>query len=249
MKVKHRRRLNWCVPVLILAVFLVTSVTIADVAAAQDVFDFLFGGSQRMARPSETGAHPPPAPDVGRIAPPPLGRESVIDGAGSTGHSVIFCVRLCDGRHFPIENMVKGTPVETCRATCPYSRTKVFVGSEIGGAVAPDGQRYGNLDTAFLYRKQLVANCTCNGKDGLGLSAFDVMNDPTLRKGDIVSTKDGLMTYTGKSEQGVALAPVNPAALPADIRPGLLQSQLPSSTASTGQNTPLPVGQSEQRRP
>ena len=65
----------------------------------------------------------------------------------------------------PVEQIVNGTPAETCRAICPYSKTKVFVGSEIGAAVAQDGQRYAALETAFLYRKQLVANCTCNGKD------------------------------------------------------------------------------------
>ncbi len=36
-----------------------------------------------------------------------------------------------------------------------------------------------------------MANCTCNGRDAFGLASFDVKNDPTLRPGDIVSTKDG----------------------------------------------------------
>jgi Protein of unknown function (DUF2865) len=57
--------------------------------------------------------------------------------------------------HFPVEQIVNGTPAETCRAICPYGKTEVFVGSEIGAAVAQDGQRYTALDTAFLYREQL----------------------------------------------------------------------------------------------
>jgi hypothetical protein len=45
----------------------------------------------------------------GRIAPGALGNETVNEGGGTTGHGVAFCVRLCDGHHFPMENMVKGT--------------------------------------------------------------------------------------------------------------------------------------------
>lgn len=203
---------------------------------AEGLFDFLFGGPQQPP-PSQPYAHPPPpAAGIGRVAPAPLGPESVIEGNGSTGHAVAFCVRLCDGRHFPMENMVKGTPLETCRASCPYSKTKVFFGSEIGGAVAADGQHYANLDTAFLYRKQLVGNCTCNGRDAFGLSAFDVSSDPTLRAGDIVSTRDGMMTFAGKSGQAPIFVPVNPATLPPDIRPGLMQARPPSSTDSAAED-------------
>jgi hypothetical protein len=38
-----------------------------------------------------------------RIMPAPLGQESVTEGGGSSGHGVAFCVRLCDGQHFPRE--------------------------------------------------------------------------------------------------------------------------------------------------
>jgi Protein of unknown function (DUF2865) len=198
-------------------------------ASAQGLFDFLFGGFQ--PRPPQQQNYPaPPAPGVGRVAPAPLGQESVSESGGSTGHAVAFCVRLCDGHHFPVERIINGTPAETCRAICPYSKTKVFVGSEIGGAVAQDGQRYGTLETAFLYRKQLVANCTCNGRDAFGLTSFDVKRDPTLRPGDIVSTNEGLLAFTGRSEQGAAFTPVNPATLPPDIKPGSSPTRVPAST-------------------
>jgi hypothetical protein len=189
-------------------------------ARAEGFFDFLFGGQQRpWTPPSQTYEHPPPPePRPARVAPAPLERENISEGGGSTGHGVAFCVRLCDGHHFPMEQMVKGTPVETCRSICPYSKTKVFFGAEIGGAVAQDGQHYTNLDTAFLYRKQLVNNCTCNGKDAFGLAPLDVRSDPTLRPGDIVATKDGLASFTGRSGPGATFTPVNPATLPNDIR-------------------------------
>ena len=213
-----RHSTRWKVALLIGALSATASVTLPEPAQAQGFFDFLFGGSQQRPAPSpQPDAYPPPPAELGRVAPAPLGPESVTGGDANTGHSVAFCVRLCDGQHFPMEQMANGTPVETCRAICPYSRTKVFVGTEIASAVAQDGQQYASLGTAFVYRKQLVANCTCNGKDAFGLVSFNVKNDPTLRPGDIVSTKDGLLAYTGKSGQAAAFTPVNPATLPADI--------------------------------
>ena len=212
---------NWRVTVLIVGLGTTLSVTAPDLARAEGLFDFFFDIFQpRSAPQSQQNAYPaPPAAGLGRIAPAPLGQESVTEGGSGTGHSVAFCVRLCDGQHFPLEKLLNGTPGETCRAICPYSKTKVYFGSEIGAAVAQDGQRYTTLDTAFLYRKQLVANCTCNGRDAFGLASFDVKRDPTLRPGDIVSTKEGLLAYTGRSAQGATFTPVNPATLPINIRP------------------------------
>lgn len=202
------------------ALFATATMTAPGPARCEGLFDFLFGGPQERWRPpSQTYEHPPPpTPRPTRVAPAALGQENVSEGGGSTGHAVAFCVRLCDGHHFPMEQMVKGTPAETCRAICPYSRTKVFFGAEIGSAVARDGQRYSALDTAFVYRKQLVINCTCNGKDAFGLAPLDVRSDPTLRPGDIVSTKDGFAAFTGRSGTEATFTPVNPATLPADVR-------------------------------
>jgi hypothetical protein len=175
-------------------------------ANAAGLFDFLFGGEQQ--RPS------PPAPvesyadPSAPVRPAPLPQESVQNGGGSTGHVVAYCVRLCDGQHFPLERMTNATQVETCRAMCPASKTKVYFGSEIGASVAKDGARYADLDTAYIYRKQMVANCTCNGKDGLGLAPFDASADPTLRPGDLVSTKQGLMAYTGRNGATGLFTPV-----------------------------------------
>jgi hypothetical protein len=199
------------------ALSVAVSATAPGAARAQGFFDFLFGGPQRPPPPPTYNYPPPPPAGVGRIAPAPLTGEHVNGGEVSTGHGVAFCVRLCDGQHFPMERMSNATPADTCRAICPHANTKVFFGSEIGAAVAQDGQQYTSLQTAFIYRKQLVPNCSCNGRDALGLASFDVKTDPTLRPGDIVSTGNGLLSYTGRSGQTAAFTPVNPATLPADI--------------------------------
>ncbi len=200
-------------PGMALATALVTALLVSpQPASAQGFFDFLFGG-QRQQPPPQNPELPPPPPGIGRVAPAPLGPERVNEGAGSTGHTVAFCVRLCDGQHFPLEQMANSTPVETCGAICPSSQTKVFFGAEIDAARASDGTHYADLKTAFLYRKQLVANCTCNGRDAFGLVSIDVKTDPTLRPGDVVSTKEGLETFNGKNGKAGAFTPVTPAAL------------------------------------
>ena len=246
---RQERPSKWRAVILIGALSTVANMTVSESARAQGFFDFLFGGfQQRPPPPPEPNAYPPPPPSVGRIAPAPLGEESVNGSGDSTGHTVAFCVRLCDGQHFPLEQMVNGTPVETCRAICPYSKTKVFFGTDIGAAVAQDGQQYARIETAFIYRKQLVANCTCNGKDAFGLASFDVKNDPTLRPGDIVSTKEGFQAFTGRSGSTAAFTPINPATLPADIRPGSSQLRIPPSMGPTADDEPGTIVQRQTRQ-
>ncbi|WP_272840526.1 MULTISPECIES: DUF2865 domain-containing protein [Rhodoplanes] len=108
-----------------------------------------------------------------------------------------YCVRLCDGRFFPLSAPAAISPAKLCSAFCPASRTKVFEGAGIDQATAPDGSRYASLATAHLYRKELVAGCTCNGRDAFGLAKVDIANDPTLRAGDVVATRDGLKVFQG----------------------------------------------------
>jgi Protein of unknown function (DUF2865) len=235
-------RLRKQVKVALLAGALAAGVAVPGSAQAQGFFDFLFGGPQHPAPPPTTNYPPPPPPGVGRVAPPPMEQERINGGEASTGHGVAFCVRLCDGQHFPMERMNNATPVETCQAICPHAPVKVFFGSEIGSAVAQDGQRYTALPTAFIYRKQLVANCSCNGKDALGLASFDVKTDPTLRPGDIVSTNSGLLSYTGRSGQAGAFTPVNPATLPVDIGSAPVGS-VPTTQPSVNQQSGAVVQQ------
>jgi 16S rRNA G966 N2-methylase RsmD len=108
-----------------------------------------------------------------------------------------YCVRLCDGRYFPIQRHSGVSPAQTCSSFCPASATKIYNGSGIDHAVAPDGKRYSELATAFAYRKKIVPGCTCNGRDAFGLVTTPVADDPTLRAGDIVASKAGLMAYSG----------------------------------------------------
>jgi hypothetical protein len=125
LKLHATSRSIWRTAFLVGALTVMTGAAVPDGACAEGLFDFLFGGFQRPSPPPEA-----PPPTVGRVAPPALGHESV-SGISSIGRTVGFCVRLFDGQHFPIGQIVYGTPQDTCTAICPYSKTKLFFGSEI----------------------------------------------------------------------------------------------------------------------
>jgi hypothetical protein len=211
----YEKQLGWLAA--LFAGALLAAAIAASPAQAGGLFDMFFGNDRDQQPPP-----PPPqsyAEPSAPVMPAPLGPESVRQSGNSTGHTVAYCVRLCDGQHFPLEHFANATPVETCRAMCPAAKTKVFFGSEIGGAAAKDGARYADLDTAFVYRKQLVANCTCNGKDAFGLAPFDLSSDPTLRPGDIVATKEGMLAYSGKSGATNTYTPINSTAVAVELNP------------------------------
>ena len=207
-------------------------------AARAGILDFLFGGFQQQpAQPPASSYVEPPGPGPGsaaRRAP-----DGTREEGGGGGRYAAYCVRLCDGHHFPLEHLANATPVETCRAMCPASKTKVFFGSGIDHAAARDGQRYADLDSAYLYRDHLIANCTCNGRNAFGLAPFEATSDPTLRAGDIVVTRNGPLAYSGRSGQGAAFTPVDEAAVTAELNKASSRARLAPRAA------PSPVAEEE----
>jgi hypothetical protein len=84
-----------------------------------------------------------------------------------------------------------------CQAFCPASPTKVFFGSSIDNASTTTGERYADSENAFVYRKALRADCTCNGRDAAGLAPVDLTLDTSLRAGDVIATTNGPVAYSG----------------------------------------------------
>jgi hypothetical protein len=176
---------------------------LAPDAASAGFFDFLFGGTiGRPVQPANTSPDPygsGPAP-----APAPAPRA---DAGRYTG----YCVRGCDGRYFPVQARGSATPAQVCQAFCPASPTRVYFGNGIDGAISATGERYADSDNAFLYRKMLKADCTCNGRDPTGLAPIDLSLDTTLRPGDVIATSNGLVAYSGTqvgSNQTAEFTPV-----------------------------------------
>lgn len=177
-------------------------------ARAQDFFSALFGGFE--ARPPA----PPPRPIFA-----PFGRDDgpveVPRRRASYDSGQAWCVRGCDGRYFPVSGADNKRRAESCSSFCPASQTSLVYGNDIDSAVTEDGQPYSELPNAFRYRNELVAGCTCNGKDQAGLAPVAVENDPTLRKGDIVAGANGLVVA---NPDGAKHAEANFTPLPDKLR-------------------------------
>jgi hypothetical protein len=128
------------------------------------------------------------------------------------GPYAAYCVRLCDGRYFPLTPNANITPAKACSSLCPAAKTKIFSGAGIERAAAPDGSRYADLENAFAYRKEMVQGCSCNADDSIGLNKMDVLQDPTLKPGDIVATEDGFVAFKGSKNGGRRAADFTPLA-------------------------------------
>jgi uncharacterized protein DUF2865 len=168
--------------------------SLASAAQAQDFFSQLFGGFGRSRGPVIRMPF-----DDG----PPVQRSEGRRYGGGGGQA--FCVRTCDGRHFPITGSDKESRAESCSSLCPASETKVVYGSSIDDAATDNGKPYTELPNAFRYRNELVSGCTCNGKEALGLAQVKIEDDPTLRKGDIVAGENGLLVATRPDKRGAEL--------------------------------------------
>lgn len=186
-------------PTLLSACLLTTMVRPADA----NFFERLFGGFVRRVQPQLERALPDMSPVTRN--PPPSGGNDWRFGS-ENGPRSAYCVRTCDGHFFPVQAQGNMSVTQMCRAFCPSTETKIYSGGGIDNAAAPDGSHYRDLKNAFLYRKQLVSNCTCNGKTPFGLAKLDINSDPTLVRGDMVATRDGLVAVIGRDHNGPQFA-------------------------------------------
>jgi hypothetical protein len=169
---------------------LVSVVALPRMASAESIFDFFFGGFQNQQQRQ--------APGQANFFADPFGlnQQPAPPRPAASASGPAFCVRSCDGKYFPLprDNV---PPAQMCQAFCPASATRVFFGSSIDSAYASNGERYAASENAFAYRKELRADCTCNGRSPGGLASVDLTLDTSLRPGDVIATTDGLVAYSG----------------------------------------------------
>ena len=187
----------------------------APAVQARDFISALFGAfsdnpSLAPAQPERSAPLPfaSEGDPFGRPAAPARPRVSYSGGGGG---DQAYCVRTCDGRYFPITAGDGQSRAASCNSFCPASETRVVYGSSIDSATTEKGKPYSELPNAFRYRNELVAGCTCNGKDQLGLAPVRIEDDPTLRKGDIVAGVGGLMVASGAADRRGASLNFSPA--------------------------------------
>jgi hypothetical protein len=219
------------------AAALAGSVALAPhMASAEGLFDFFFGGLQKPQQaPPQANFFADPFGLNQQSAPPP---RPVASGSGPA-----FCVRSCDGKYFPLARG-NATPVQMCQAFCPASPTKVFFGNTIDSASSANGERYAESENAFAYRKEMRADCTCNGRAPAGLAPVDLTLDTSLRPGDVIATTNGLVAYSGVRAGTSQTAEFTPVAsypgLTADVRARLGEMKVaPATTETLASEAPL----------
>jgi hypothetical protein len=172
------------------------ALVLAPAAQAEDFLSALFGAFRGGRAPSIRL----PFASEGNSGVPGEARPRYSGGGQA------YCVRTCDGRYFPISASDSQSRAASCNNFCPASETKVVYGGNIDNAATDTGKPYSELPNAFRYRNEIVAGCTCNGKDQVGLALVKIEDDPTLRKGDIVAGSDGLMVAgRGADKRGASL--------------------------------------------
>ena len=212
--------------ILVTGMTVATLITSVATVSAQSIFEALFG--RPWGSPVTSYADPSPA-----LSSPEATRSE---------GGIAYCVRLCDGRYFPIQRHSGVNLAQTCSSFCPASTTKIYSGNSINHALAPDGKRYSELATAFVYREKIIPGCTCNGRDAFGLVTTPVADDPTLRPGDIVATNEGLMAYNGGA-YGSTFTPISAyAGLSTDLRRQLTETKIEPAAERPA---PPPVRQAE----
>jgi len=221
--IRRQTRLSRGVKGILMTGITATTLVISSASAsAQNFFEALFGRLWNSPVANAEPTTPSSSPEATR----------------SEG-GIAYCVRLCDGRYFPIQSHSGVSSTQTCSSFCPASETKIYNGNSIEHAVAPDGKRYSELATAFTYRKKIIPGCTCNGRDAFGLVNPAVADDPTLRPGDIVATNAGLMAYNG-GPNGSTFTPISTyAGLSADLRRQLAETKIEPAAEEPAQLPPV----------
>ena len=152
---------------------------------------------------------------------------------GQFGTYRTLCVRKCDGYYFPISfSTVPSrfpTDEQTCQSMCPGSDVALYIyrnpGEEVSQMVSLAGEPYSALPTAFRYRQEYDAACTCGA--------------PASRR----AVAD---CRAGRSESGIGRA--RPSLLPRPL-PRPARGEDPETLANrAGDFSPKPVAARTRRR-
>ena len=178
------------------------------------LFATLFGGPRYgdIWQPPDN-AYPPMGPSIGTYR--------------------TLCVRTCDGYYFPISFSTVPSEFsadqQTCQSMCPGAEVALYThrnpGEESESMVSLSGEPYTALPTAFKYRQQYDATCTCHAATTAALGGY---------------------ALTGTIEPTVNATPVNPdvyASLVPEPPPRPSFSEDPETLADrAGDFVPRPVG-------
>ncbi len=171
------------------------------------------------------------------------GYSSPAPGAPLAGTYRTLCVRSCDGYYFPISYSTVPSKFaedeQQCRRLCPAAEVTLYShrnpGEDVARAVSSSGRLYTDLPTAFSYRKQYNAACSCRAPGQSWADALRQGGDQSVERGDIVVTEERArqLSQPRFDAQGKPLKP-DPG------RPGPANANAASAAAvpSAGAETP-----------
>lgn len=180
-------------------------------------------------------AEPIPGGEPRKKTEPRTGGRGKIDRKGmATGRgraAVAYCVRLCDGRFFPMAQSRRG--LDECRTVWPDDDAAIYFSSSldkgIDAARAASGSPYASLPNAYAYRRKSRSECApavTRRRDPLG----DIANDATLKRGDVVVLPSELAVFLGQRDLPYSLSRFAPVAqfrgLPKSLRWTLQQLEI-----------------------
>jgi hypothetical protein len=127
------------------------------------------------------------------------GGPSMAPSGPLSGTYRTVCVRTCDGFYFPISySTVPGKFADDerlCQRLCPATEVALYSyrnpGEDVARAVSTSGRLYSDLSTAFSYRKQYNAACSCRLPGQSWAEALKAgSSDDTVERGDVVVTEE-----------------------------------------------------------
>lgn len=211
-----------------------------DLTAAIDYYCRASTGPDRPRAPFDGGPGNAPGGSI-EVSPDESAPESGVEGsppeeetrrrATPLGGRAV-CVRSCDGFFFPLSNSPEGREGADgmCQMLCPGTQTRAFFrqGDDLAGAASLDGQRYGELPTAFRYTKSFDATCSCRAP---GQTWAQALEQAEQKLASVQSPSDAPLTSEKADELSRArLAP--PPAAPAPPRAGQSARPAPATNAA-----------------
>jgi hypothetical protein len=142
-----------------------------------------------------------------------------------------------------------------CQRLCPAAEAVLYShrnpGEDVTQSVSSSGRSYSELPTAFSYRKQFDAACSCRAPGQSWSEALRQLDDQTLVRGDIVVTEEQskLLSQPRTDAQGKPIRiDANPARAAAAAKSAGPKSAVAAPTPAPVETSPAPEEKAEEDR-
>jgi hypothetical protein len=122
----------------------------------------------------------------------------VESGVASGTHN--FCVRMCDGYHFPLIKSKNSTKQKSCELACPSAPMAIYRGASIENSRNSNGELYAALKSSIDTPDKKSEKCHCNVPDSSHAYYLKTLrSDPTLKDGDVIFEHGQAFVYQKSS--------------------------------------------------